>query len=66
MQLGSSVSLEEYRALRSNLKKAIRRAKRGHEVALACKIKQNPKRFYKYVKGKKVTRGRIGPLRNQM
>ena len=27
------------------------------------KAKENPKSFYKYIKGKRVTRERIGPLR---
>ena len=48
-QLGSSGSLEEYRGCRNTVKREIRRAKRGHEIPLADKAKENPKRFYKYV-----------------
>ena len=55
-QLGSSESLEEYRGCRSRVKREIRRAKRGHEIVLADKAKENPKSFYKYMKGKRVTR----------
>ena len=64
-QLGSSGSLEEYRGCRSRVKREIRRAKRGHEIVLADKAKENPKIFYKYIKGKRVTRERIGPLKDQ-
>ncbi|XP_067869988.1 uncharacterized protein [Heterodontus francisci] len=64
-QLGSSESLEEYRGCRTTLKKEIRRAKRGHEISLADNIKKNPKRFYKYIKSKRVARERVGPLTDQ-
>eukprot|EP00061_Rhincodon_typus_P015194 g42732.t1 len=43
----------------------IRRARRGHEIALANRIKENPKGFYKYIKDKRVTKDRIGPLKDQ-
>ncbi|MBB6707136.1 hypothetical protein [Proteus mirabilis] len=39
----SSESLEEYKGSRSILKREIRRMKRGHEIALANRIKENPK-----------------------
>ena len=29
------------------------------------KAKENPKSFYKYIKGKRVTRERVGPLQDQ-
>ncbi|MBB6725585.1 hypothetical protein [Proteus mirabilis] len=61
----SSESLEEYKESRSILKREIRRAKRGHEIALANRVKENPKGFYKYIKDKRVTRERIGPLKDQ-
>jgi len=47
------------------VKREIRRAKRGHKIVLAEKAKENPKRFYKYIKGKRVTRERVGPLQDQ-
>ena len=53
-QLGSSGSLEEYRGCRSRIKRESRRVKRGHEIVLADKAKENPKNFY--IKGKRVTR----------
>lgn len=48
-------------------KKEIRRAKGGQEIALADKMKENPKILFNVLtyKGKRVTRGRIVPLRNQ-
>eukprot|EP00061_Rhincodon_typus_P018175 g47236.t1 len=61
-QLGLSESLEEYDGSRSILKTGIRKPRRGHEIALANTVKENPKRFYKYIKDKIVTRERIGPL----
>ena len=32
---------------------------------MADKAKENPKSFYKYIKGKRVTRERVGPLKDQ-
>ena len=64
-QLGSSESLEEYSGCRSRVKREIRRAERGHKIVLADKEKENPKSFYKYIKGKRVTRQRVGPLKDQ-
>lgn len=60
--MGSSASPEEFEELRSKLKKVIRRAKRGQEIAVVGS--NNPKRIYKSVRGKRVTRERVGPLRN--
>lgn len=36
----------------STLKREIRRVKRGHDIALANKVKENPKRFYRYINTK--------------
>eukprot|EP00061_Rhincodon_typus_P005546 g25182.t1 len=38
---------------------------KGHEIALAEKIRMNPKRFVNYIKGKRITRERVGPLKDQ-
>ena len=46
------------------LKRGVRRAKRGHEMLLAGRIKENPKAFYSYVRKKRVVREKIGPLRD--
>eukprot|EP00061_Rhincodon_typus_P014946 g42342.t1 len=54
-----------YRGYRSLLKKEIRRAKREPKIALVEKIRGNPKRFFKYIKGKRITRERIEPLKDQ-
>ena len=63
-QLGSSESLEEYRGCRSKVKREIRRAKMAHGIVLAEKAKENPKSFYKYLKGRRATSGRIWPLKD--
>jgi len=52
----------EYRVA---LKKSIRRAKRGYERALAGKSRKNPKIFYQYINGKRITRERVGPIQDQ-
>eukprot|EP00061_Rhincodon_typus_P017612 g46383.t1 len=52
-QLYSSESLEEYKDRRSTFKKETRKAKRGHEIALANRVKENRKRSYKYMKAKR-------------
>eukprot|EP00061_Rhincodon_typus_P010999 g35688.t1 len=52
-QLGSSKFYEAYRGCQSLFKREIRKTKRRHEMALADKVKENPKRSYKYMKGKK-------------
>eukprot|EP00061_Rhincodon_typus_P014192 g41064.t1 len=64
-QLGSRESLEVYRGYRSLPKKEIGRTKRGHEIDLADKIRVNPKKFFKYIRGKRETRERTGPLKDQ-
>eukprot|EP00061_Rhincodon_typus_P002935 g18852.t1 len=63
--LGSRESLEVHWGYRSLLKKEIRRVKRRHEIALAEKIRVNPKRSFKHIKGKRIIRERIGPLKDQ-
>ncbi|PLS49478.1 hypothetical protein CYV29_15670, partial [Carnobacterium maltaromaticum] len=58
-------ALKEYRECRTNLKRGIKRAKRGHEISLANRVKENPKAFYSYIRSKRVTRERIGPLKDK-
>ena len=43
-------ALEEYKDSREELKQGLRRAKRGHEMSLAGRIKENPKAFYAYIR----------------
>ena len=62
-ELGNVRNLEEYATSRKELKKEIRRARRGHEMALADRIKENPKAFYKYVKSKKIRCEGVGPIK---
>ena len=58
-------ALVRYRKCRVEIKKAIRNAKRGYEKALAGKSRENPKIFHKYTNGKRITRERVGPIRDQ-
>jgi len=58
-------ALVEYRKCRMELKKSIRRAKRGYEKALVGKSMENPKIFIKYINGKRRTRERVGPIKDQ-
>ncbi|XP_062907777.1 ubiquitin-conjugating enzyme E2 G2 isoform X1 [Mobula hypostoma] len=59
---GSDGSIEEYR---KELKKKLRRARRGHEKALVSRVKENPKVFFNYVKNKRMTGLKIGPIRDK-
>ena len=61
---GSDGSIEGYKLARSELKKGLRRARRGHEKSLAGRIKENPKAFYSYVRNKRMTRVRLGPVKD--
>ncbi|XP_072335049.1 multiple inositol polyphosphate phosphatase 1b isoform X1 [Scyliorhinus torazame] len=61
---GSDRALEGYKIARRELKKGIRRAKRGHEQSLAGRIKENPKAFYTYVRNMRMTRARVGPIKD--
>ena len=60
---GSVTALESYKLARKDLKKELRRARRGHEKSLAGRIKENPKAFYRYVRNKRMTRVRLGPIK---
>ena len=55
----------KYKESRKKLKHGVRRAKRGHEKALASRIKENPKAFYSYIKSKRAARERVGPLKDR-
>ncbi|XP_067904856.1 uncharacterized protein [Heterodontus francisci] len=61
---GSDRALEGYKVARKELKNGLRRARRGHEKVLAGRIKENPKAFYTYVRNKRMTRVRVGPIRD--
>jgi len=64
MRKQSSVRvLEGYKLARKELKEGIRRAKRGHEKSLAGRINENSKAFYAYVRNKRMTRVRLGPVK---
>lgn len=53
--MGLCVFLEEFHKLRNIIKKEIRRAKRGQEIALPDNIKN-------YIEGKRITREKMWPL----
>ena len=53
----------KYKLLETQVKKAVRNAKKCFERKLACKDSKNSRAFYKYVGAKKTNRERIGPLR---
>ena len=61
--LGNDRELKDYKASRKELKKEIRRARRGHEKALADRMKENPKAICKYVKSKRISYERIGRIK---
>ena len=67
MGLGNrgQVNHSDYEKCKKILKREIRRTKRGYDMDLAGKIKENSKRFYSYIKSKRVARERIDPLKNQ-
>lgn len=45
--------------------KVLGRAKRGHKISLAVEIKENPKTFYNCIKGKRIIRVRVWPIRDK-
>ncbi|XP_059810791.1 uncharacterized protein LOC132383607 [Hypanus sabinus] len=64
-QHGVNVVLEEYKECKKNLNKEIKKAKRRYKVALASKVKINPKGFYSNINSKRIVRDTIGLLENQ-
>ena len=62
---GSVRALESYKLVRKELKRVLRRARRGHEKTLAGRIKENPKAFYRYVRNKRLIRARLGPVKDR-
>ena len=64
--LKTDKALEEYSESRRELKHEIRRAKRGHEMSLANRVKENPKAFYAYIRSKRKSRPAQGQWREVM
>ncbi|XP_059805904.1 uncharacterized protein LOC132380941 [Hypanus sabinus] len=58
----SDGSIEEYKVARKVLKKGLRS---GHEKTLASRVKENPKAFFNYVKNKRMTGVKVGPIRDK-
>ena len=56
--------LEEYKDLQSQVKKAVRRAKRKFEQKLARDSKENPKAMWSYLKQNRSNRVSVGPLKD--
>eukprot|EP00061_Rhincodon_typus_P012240 g37850.t1 len=61
---GSDRALQGYNVAKKELKNGLRKTRRGHEKALAGRIKENPKAFYTYVSNKRMARMRVGPIRD--
>ena len=60
------VAWEEYREIVRAARNQVRKAKAMIELNLARDIKDNKKRFYRYIGDKRKTRENVGPLRNEM
>eukprot|EP00061_Rhincodon_typus_P001763 g15715.t1 len=61
---GSDRVPEGYKIPRKELKNGLRTGRRGHEKALAGRIKENPKAFYTYVRNKRMARVMVRPIRD--
>ncbi|GAB0208028.1 hypothetical protein GRJ2_003268500 [Grus japonensis] len=59
------VAWEEYRETVQAARDQVRKAKALIELNLARDVKDNKKRFYRYVSEKRRTRENVGPLRNE-
>ncbi|GAB0180799.1 mitochondrial enolase superfamily member 1 [Grus japonensis] len=59
------VAWEEYRETVRAARKQVRKAKALIEINLARDVKDNNKRFYRYVSEKRRMRENVGPLRNE-
>ena len=55
----------KYLEIRRKVTAAIRSEKRGQEEKIADRIKEDPKSFYAYVRGRSKTKPRIGPLEGE-
>ncbi|XP_075779238.1 uncharacterized protein LOC142827520 [Pelodiscus sinensis] len=56
------ITKDEYRQATRECRGKIRKAKAQNEIKLATGIKGNKKTFYKYIKSKRKTKDRVGPL----
>ena len=56
--------LAKYKKLRNEIVNDIQKAKRKFEFNLADKIKSDSKAFYAYVRSKRISKDRIGPLKD--
>lgn len=65
MEPRSDKALEEYKGGRKEVKQEIRSAKRGHEISLASRGKENPNAFYTYIRSKRIAKERIGSLKHK-
>ncbi|GAB0205871.1 hypothetical protein GRJ2_003052700 [Grus japonensis] len=59
------VAWEEYRETVHAAREQVRKAKALIEISLARDVKDNKKRFYRYVSDKRRTRENVGPLQNE-
>ena len=56
-------SLQAYKGVQNEVKKAVKQAKRKFEKNLAKSAKKNPKQFFSYLKKKSSNRVSVGPLK---
>eukprot|EP00061_Rhincodon_typus_P003901 g21251.t1 len=64
-KLKSDRDHEKYKESRKVLQQGIRRARRDHEMTKAGRFNENPKAFYRYVKNKRITEEKVGPLKDK-
>ena len=57
-------SWQAYKKVQTDVKKAVRQAKRKLERSLAKAAKRNPKQFFSYLKKKTSNRVSVGPLKD--
>ncbi|XP_050791465.1 uncharacterized protein LOC127040991 [Gopherus flavomarginatus] len=59
------ITKDEYRKITQECRGKIRKAKAQNELKLAMGIKGNKKTFYQYIRSKRKTKDRVGPLLNE-
>ena len=62
MLQGPDKAAVEYQIARNKAVKAVRKAKLKFEKKLAKQVKNDPKRFYAYVRSKSKTKDKVGSL----
>ena len=58
-------TLYKYKEVRNKISSDIVKAKRNFEIRLANNINENSKAFYAYVNSKRISKDKIGPLKDE-